>query len=57
MTTSNALFTLVAETSIHAGASESEGAVDLPIQREKHTGWPCIYGSGMKGALRALAEA
>lgn len=57
MTTSNALFTLVAETSIHAGASESEGVVDLPIQREKHTGWPCIYGSGMKGALRALAEA
>lgn len=57
MTTCNALFTLVAETSIHVGASESEGVVDQPIQREKHTGWPCIYGSGMKGALRALAEA
>ncbi|MFK0571215.1 type III-B CRISPR module RAMP protein Cmr4 [Endozoicomonas sp.] len=56
MTTCNALFTLVAETSIHAGASESEGAVDLPIQREKHSGWPCIYGSGVKGALRAKAK-
>ena len=56
MTTETAFFTLMAETSIHAGASESEGAVDLPIQREKHTGWPCIFGSGIKGAMRAKAE-
>ncbi|WP_448216489.1 type III-B CRISPR module RAMP protein Cmr4 [Endozoicomonas sp. 2B-B] len=56
MTTETAFFTLMAETSIHAGASEAEGAVDLPIQREKHTGWPCIFGSGVKGAMRAKAE-
>ncbi|AMO56219.1 hypothetical protein GZ77_05245 [Endozoicomonas montiporae] len=55
MTTETAFFTLMAETSIHAGGSEAEGAVDLPIQRERHTGWPCIFGSGVKGAMRAKA--
>jgi CRISPR-associated protein Cmr4 len=29
------------------------GVVDLPIQRERHTNWPVIQASGMKGALRA----
>ncbi len=47
---------LRAETSIHAGTGQSVGAVDLPIQREAHTGWPCIFGSAMKGALRCHAE-
>jgi CRISPR-associated protein Cmr4 len=49
----NAILGLVAQTSIHAGASSSEAAIDLPIQREGHTDWPVIFGSGMKGALRA----
>jgi len=31
----------------------STGAVDLPIQRERHTNWPHIQASGVKGALRA----
>ena len=56
MSAQQKLVTLIAETSIHAGGSTSEGVVDLPIQREQHTGWPCIYGSGMKGAMRAKAE-
>jgi CRISPR-associated protein Cmr4 len=47
---------LRAETSLHAGTGQTVGAVDLPIQREAHTGWPCVFGSAMKGALRSHAE-
>jgi len=45
-----------AETFIHVGAGTGQGLIDLPIMRESHTGWPVIYGSAMKGALRAKAE-
>lgn len=55
MNQENAVLGLLAETSIHAGTGQVLGAVDLPIEREAHTGWPCVYGSGVKGALRALA--
>lgn len=48
---------LHAETSIHAGAGAALDAVDLPIQRENHTGWPCVFGSAVKGALRSAAVA
>lgn len=50
------LLGLYAETSLHAGTGQGLGVIDLPIQREAHTGWPCVYGSGMKGALRDRAE-
>ena len=50
-----ALLGLLAETSIHAGAGQMLGALDLPIQRESHTQWPCVYGTGVKGALRSRA--
>jgi CRISPR-associated protein Cmr4 len=43
---------LMAETPVHAGGSESLGAVDLPIQRESATGLPVIWGQSLKGALR-----
>lgn len=56
MTTVTAMLGLLAETSLHAGAGQSVGVIDLPIQREAHTGWPVIFGSGVKGALRAKAE-
>ncbi|MHB8474075.1 MAG: type III-B CRISPR module RAMP protein Cmr4 [Gammaproteobacteria bacterium] len=52
----NAILGLRAETSIHAGTGQNVGAVDLPIQREAHTSWPCVFGSAMKGALRNHAE-
>lgn len=52
----SAILGLLAETSIHAGAGQSVGAIDLPIQREAHTDWPCVFGSAVKGALRTLAE-
>lgn len=51
-----ALLGLISETCLHAGAGSSVGVVDLPIQREGHNGWPCVFGSAVKGALRALAE-
>lgn len=51
------LLGLHAETSLHAGAGASLGVIDLPIQREAHTGYPVVYGSGVKGALRAHAAA
>ncbi|MBK8535354.1 MAG: type III-B CRISPR module RAMP protein Cmr4 [Candidatus Competibacteraceae bacterium] len=56
MNNNTALLGLLAETSIHAGAGQMAGVIDLPIQREAHTAWPVVYGSAVKGALRALAD-
>jgi CRISPR-associated protein Cmr4 len=50
------LLGLYSETSMHAGTGSSTGVIDLPIMREAHTGWPCVFGSAVKGALRAKAE-
>lgn len=47
---------LTAETPIHAGASSANHVIDLPIMRERSTGWPVVFGSAVKGALRAKAE-
>jgi CRISPR-associated protein Cmr4 len=52
-----AILGLHAETSIHAGAGSALDVIDLPIQREAHTNWPCVFGSAVKGALRAAAGA
>ncbi|SMF95242.1 CRISPR-associated protein Cmr4 [Methylomagnum ishizawai] len=56
MPQTTALLGLLAETPLHAGTGQTFGLIDLPIQREAHTDWPCVYGSAMKGALRARAE-
>lgn len=45
-----------AVTPIHAGSGSEIGIVDLPIQREKHTGYPKIDSSSLKGAIRATVE-
>ncbi len=37
---------------VHVGAGQAIGAIDNPIQRERHTGYPCFAASGLKGALR-----
>ncbi|HRJ53613.1 MAG TPA: type III-B CRISPR module RAMP protein Cmr4 [Candidatus Thiothrix moscowensis] len=57
MTQVNTILGLLAQTSIHAGTGSNTGVIDLPIQREGHNGYPCIFGSSMKGALRTRAEA
>ena len=51
-----AIFSLFTETSLHAGTGQMTGVIDLPIQRESHTDWPCVYGSAVKGAMRMLAD-
>ena len=38
---------------VHAGSGSSTGAVDNPIQRERHTNWPMIQASAVKGAMRS----
>jgi CRISPR-associated protein Cmr4 len=53
--TSTALF-FYAETSVHAGSGESLGAIDLAIQRERHTDFPCVAAQGIKGAIRDWFE-
>ena len=47
---------LVCETPLHAGSGDSLGIVDLPIQRERHTSFPKIEASSLKGALREAFE-
>jgi CRISPR-associated protein Cmr4 len=43
---------LYAETPLHCGSEGGTGYVDLPIQRERHTSYPVIPGSTIKGVLR-----
>ncbi len=46
------------ETSLHAGTGTSDiSPVDLPIQRDKTTGYPIVKASSLKGVLRFRAEA
>jgi CRISPR-associated protein Cmr4 len=48
---------LIAETPLHAGSGgDSVGIVDLPIQRERHTNFPKIEASGLKGCIREAFE-
>lgn len=56
MQQANTILGLLAQTSIHAGTGSNTGVIDLPIQREGYNGWPCVFGSAMKGALRTRAE-
>ena len=44
---------LCVETPLHAGTGRSLGTVDLPIQRERATGYPLVQASSVKGRLRA----
>lgn len=48
-------FFLHSMTAVHAGSGSEVGLVDLPIQREQHTGHPKIEASSLKGAIRATA--
>lgn len=41
---------------LHAGSGDSLGVVDLPIQRERHTGFPKIEASSLKGSVREHFE-
>jgi len=43
-------------TPLHAGTGQELGVVDLPIQRERPTGFPKIEASGLKGSIREAFE-
>ncbi len=43
---------LYVETPLHVGAGKGAGGIDLPIQRERATGYPMVQSSGVKGCLR-----
>ncbi len=51
-----AILFLYTETPLHAGSGTSLGIVDLPIQRERTTGYPMIQASGLKGCLRDAVD-
>jgi CRISPR-associated protein Cmr4 len=38
-------------TPLHVGAGSSVGAIDQPVQRERHTGFPIIPASSLKGSF------
>jgi CRISPR-associated protein Cmr4 len=42
---------LFTRTPLHVGAGNSVGAIDQLVQREKHTGFPIVPGSAIKGVL------
>jgi len=50
------LITYYALTPVHVGAGSSVSYIDLPVQRERHTSFPMMAGSGIKGVFRTLAE-
>lgn len=45
---------LHALTPLHVGTGQAVGNVDLPIAREKATGFPIVPASAFKGVLRDL---
>ncbi|MCR6544718.1 type III-B CRISPR module RAMP protein Cmr4 [Dehalobacterium formicoaceticum] len=49
-------FFLICETPLHAGSGSDLGIIDMPIQRERHTGFPKIEGSSLKGSIRERFE-
>lgn len=50
------ILTIFTRTPLHVGAGSSVGAIDQPIQRERHTGFPVIPGSSIKGVIRDAAR-
>ncbi len=50
------VLTFYAETPVHMGTGQSVSYVDLPIQRERHTSFPVLWASGIKGVIRDLAS-
>ena len=49
-------FFMVVETPLHAGSGTELGIVDMPIQRERHTDFPKVEASGLKGSIRSAFD-
>ena len=56
MTQPHKLYFLHAVTPLHVGVEDTLGGVDLPTMKERHTGYPLVPGSSVKGVLRAELE-
>lgn len=52
MAEASALLFAYCEMPLHAGTGRAVGTVDLPIQRERITGFPIVQASSVKGVLR-----
>lgn len=48
------IMTIFTRTPLHVGCGSSVGAVDQPVVRERHTRFPVIPGSSIKGVLADL---
>ena len=48
----SSLLYLYVETPLHAGSGRGLASVDLPIQRERVTGYPLVQATGIKGKFR-----
>ncbi|NLZ60974.1 MAG: type III-B CRISPR module RAMP protein Cmr4 [Lentisphaerae bacterium] len=48
------IMSIFTRTPLHVGAGSSVGAVDQPVVRERHTEYPVIPGSSLKGVLSSL---
>ncbi len=46
------ILTIFTRTPLHVGAGSSVGAIDQPVIRERHTRFPVIPGSSIKGVMR-----
>ncbi len=51
------LLGMYAVSPLHPGSGSEISVIDLPVQREKHTGFPVVWGQSLKGALRHAYEA
>ena len=46
------MYWIQAITPLHVSSGRGVGFIDLPIMREKVTGWPLVPGSAVKGVMR-----
>lgn len=47
---------MITQTPLHMGTGTDLGIIDLPIQRERSTGFPKLEASGLKGSIREEFE-
>lgn len=52
MSSNKKLLLMYCEENLHVGSGSATGTIDLPIQRESHTGFPKIESSSLRGAIR-----
>jgi CRISPR-associated protein Cmr4 len=48
------ILSIFTRTPLHIGAGNSVGAIDSPVMRERHTRFPVIPGSSLKGVMSSL---